>query len=89
LRPIRQKGLAKIGEIKRMYAREAGRGVGSSLLQALEERGRAFGYQTLWLETRRINKGAVKFYLKHGYKVRENYGPYIGRAVAVCFEKNL
>ncbi|MEG3132646.1 hypothetical protein SC206_03565 [Rouxiella sp. T17] len=33
--------------------------------------------------------GAVNFYLKHGYKQKANYGPYVGREEAVCFSKLL
>ena len=78
-----------LGEIKRMYAHLAGRGIGSLLLAALEERARGFGYRLLRLETRRVNQAAVAFYLRHGYTVCDNYGPYVGRAEAVCFEKRL
>lgn len=86
LRPLEP---ADIGEIKRMYAHVAGRGIGSRLLTALEERARGFGYRLLRLETRKVNQAAVAFYLRHGYAVCENYGPYVGRIDAVCFEKKL
>lgn len=88
LRPL---GLpdAAAGEIKRMYARVAGRGIGSRLLAALEDRARGFGYRLLRLETRKVNHAAVAFYLRHGYTVCDNYGPYVGRLDAVCFEKQL
>ncbi len=78
---------AGVGEIKRMYAAAPGRGIGSALLAALEARAQAAGYQALWLSTRRVNQAAVDFYLARGYRVRANYGPYIGRANSVCFEK--
>jgi ribosomal protein S18 acetylase RimI-like enzyme len=86
LRPL---GPADVGEIKRMYAHVPGRGIGSQLLAALEERARGFGYRMLRLETREVNQAAVAFYLRHGYAVCDNYGPYVGRAEAVCFEKRL
>ena len=47
-----------------------------------------FGYKAVWLETRRVNESAVRFYLEQGYQVRPNYGNYIGRSEAICFEKN-
>lgn len=78
-----------VGEIKRMYARPATQGVGAQLLHALETHARANGYQQLWLETRKINQRAVAFYLRNGYQTRENYGRYVGRDDAVCFEKIL
>jgi GNAT superfamily N-acetyltransferase len=89
LRPLESAGLNDVGEIKRMYAHLAGRGVGSALLGALEERACAFGYLSLRLETRTVNRVAVAFYLRHGYVVCDNYGPYVGRTDAVCFDKRL
>ena len=86
LRPLEP---ADIGEIKRMYAYVPGRGIGSRVLAALEERARGFGYRVLRLETRKVNQAAVAFYLRHGYAVCDNYGPYVGRIEAVCFEKPL
>lgn len=80
---------ADVGEIKRMYAHRPGRGIGSLLLAALEDRARGFGYRLLRLETRKVNAAAVAFYLRHGYAVCDNYGPYVGREDAVCFEKRL
>lgn len=89
LRPLDLSDAFDVGEIKRMYAHVAGRGIGSRLLAALEERARGFGYQALRLETRKVNQAAVAFYLRHGYTVCDNYGPYVGRDDAVCFEKRL
>lgn len=80
---------AGIGEIKRMYARPGTRGVGAQLLGALEQHARERGFQTLWLETRKINQRAVDFYQRNGFRIRENYGNYSGRPEAVCFEKTL
>jgi GNAT superfamily N-acetyltransferase len=88
LRPLGLPGSA-VGEIKRMYAQAPGRGIGSRLLAALEKRARGFGYRMVRLETRKVNRGAVVFYLRHGYAVCDNYGPYVGREEAVCFEKPL
>ena len=78
-----------IAEIKRMYAAPGTQGLGARLLAVLEQQALAFGYRAIWLETRRINTRAVDFYLKHGYRVIENYGRYLGRAEAVCFAKEL
>ena len=76
-----------ICEIKRMYAKYRGQGIGKELLSALENRAREFGYKEIWLETRRINENAVNFYLQQEYQARENYGKYIGKDEAICFEK--
>lgn len=43
----------------------------------------------LGLETRLVNTRAVHFYERHGYSRIPNYGRYIGRPEAVCFEKTL
>lgn len=89
LRPYADRAGLRIAEIKRMYAARGGRGIGSALLAALEQRARAAGFDAIWLETRAVNQRAVDFYLRHGYAIIANYGPYVGRAEAVCFEKRL
>ncbi len=76
-------------EVKRMYARAKGKGTGSDILAYLEKKAKAFGYSRLLLETRAVNEGAVRFYKRNGYQVRENYGKYEGNKEAVCFEKSL
>ena len=85
LRPLSE----DVCEIKRVYARYAGRGIGSGLLKALESYAKQFGYKAIWLETRKVNESAVRFYLGQGYQVRPNYGKYVGRNEAICFEKKL
>jgi len=76
-----------VAEIKRMYARPGHGGVGRAVLAFLEQEARALGYRELWLETRLVNSRAVRFYEKHGYRRRENFGKYVGNHQAVCFEK--
>ncbi|PZP32488.1 MAG: GNAT family N-acetyltransferase [Roseateles depolymerans] len=85
LRPL-QPGVA---ELKRMYARSGGAGVGAALLAHLEAEARGLGYRALWLETRAVNGRAVAFYERHGYQRIENFGRYAGNAAAVCFGKEL
>ena len=80
---------AGIAEIKRMYARAGSQGVGAAILAFLETEAVCLGYHTLWLETRRVNERAIRFYEKHGYHQRPNYGKYVGKPEAVCFEKQL
>lgn len=79
----------KIAEIKRMFVREKSAGLGSRMLSYLEHQALAMGYDAVRLETRKVNQGAVSFYLKNGYHVIPNYGRYQGRSEAVCFEKVL
>ncbi len=74
-------------EIKRMYARHQSKGIGKSILTALEEGARNLGFLRIVLETGIQNKIAIKFYLRNGYVACENYGKYQGRPECVCFDK--
>jgi GNAT superfamily N-acetyltransferase len=85
LRPLTE----QVAEVKRMYARPGHAGVGAALLAHLEARAAALGYAEVWLETRKVNLRAVRFYEKHGYRRIDNYGKYVGVAGAVCFGKRL
>lgn len=85
IRPIDE----KIAEVKRMYSKKKRNGLGCQILEYLEKHARNLGYSALCLETRKINQAAVSFYLRHGYSIIPNYGKYIGRSEAICFEKKL
>lgn len=50
-----------IAEVKRMYAKEKGMGIGTKVLSYLEIRAQEIGYSVLRLETRLVNLGAVSF----------------------------
>ncbi len=89
LRPLNSGTTSTVCEIKRMYSRLPGEGIGSKILKNLEQYAVKMGYLEVWLETRRVNVVAMNFYKAHGYVERENYGPYVGRSEAVCFEKKL
>ena len=78
-----------ICEVKRMYSRIRGKGVGSEILATLEREAARFKYGRIWLETGVENLATIQFYLKRGYKIRENFGKYRGRAECVCFEKGV
>lgn len=78
---------ADTAEIKRMYARKKSVGVGGKILSYLEEQAKEFGFRKIVLETRKCNEKAVSFYLNHGYRVITNYGKYVDKPEAVCFEK--
>ena len=77
------------GELKRMYAKEQGLGVGTSILNFLENKALEFGYRRLICETRKINAGACSFYIRNGFHIIPNYGKYQGWDEAVCFEKRI
>lgn len=76
-------------ELKRMYAVFKGKGIGKEILCYLENKAREFGYKKIILETRKCNTNDVNFYLHNSYKFISNYGKYVGREEAVCFEKIL
>lgn len=78
---------ATTAEIKRVYAAEGTRGVGSAVLTALEDAARRQGFVALKVETRTGNRRAVSFYIGHGYVPCPSYGAYVGRTDATCFEK--
>jgi GNAT superfamily N-acetyltransferase len=78
-----------VAEVKRMFAAPGGARVGSAILHELERRAAADGYAALWLETRAINRRAVDFYERQGYRRIANFGKYVGRVDAVCFAKDL
>lgn len=76
-------------EVKRMYAKEKGMGIGNKILSYLEQQAYDIGYKMLCLETRLVNTKAVSFYEHNGYRKIPNYGKYEGRANSICFEKDL
>lgn len=78
-----------IAEVKRMFSNQSSLGIGYALLTFLENSAKTMGYNELWLETRRVNTRAVKFYRKNGYISINNYGPYVGHDEAICFSKKL
>lgn len=85
IRPISE----ATAEVKRMFAKVKGAGVGTEILHYLEVHAKELGYTALCLETRLINARAVAFYEKEGYYRIPNYGRYINRTEAVCFEKKI
>lgn len=78
-----------IAEIKRMYSRRNMPGVGSAILSFLEIEALKLGFAALRLETRVTNEKAVVFYERRGYSRIPNFGKYMGKEEAVCFEKRL
>jgi GNAT superfamily N-acetyltransferase len=76
-------------EVKRMYTRTKGQGVGIQILSYLEKQAKELDYSVIWLETRLVNQRAVSFYESRRYQRIPNYGKYINNTEAVCFEKKL
>lgn len=78
-------------EIKRMYTKEAFRGMGyaSAVLAALESWAGALGYKRCILETGINQPEAIALYQRCGYSRMPNYAQYAGVANSYCFEKTI
>jgi len=85
IRPLSEKR----GELKRMFAKYPRKSIGQSILSFLEIKAKELGYDELVLETRVKNKEACSFYLNSSYIKTPNYGKYVNRLDAICFQKNL
>lgn len=80
-----------VAEIKRVFTKQEhrNRGYGKTIMQALEQRAKQQGYTKLILETGEILRSAMALYLGLGFRVMDNYGPYVDLPESVCMEKNL
>ena len=78
-------------EVKRMYVlpESRGNGVAAKILTELEEWAAELGYEKCVLETGKRQPEAIALYKKTGYRLTENYGPYLGIENSVCFEKQI
>ena len=81
----------EVGEIKRMYVEPGarGKGVGRTILRALERHARESGYAALRLETGARQPEAIALYESEGYLPIEPYGYYRESPLSRCFEKHL
>lgn len=78
-------------EIKRMFVHpdHRGKGISRSVLRSLEEWAREFGCSYSILETAIKQPEAIGLYKSAGYKVIDNYGPYVNMSNSICFKKRL
>ncbi|GIJ79273.1 Acetyltransferase (GNAT) family protein [Micromonospora phaseoli] len=78
-------------EIKRMYVTPPARGTGVAvaILHALEGEARTAGVRTLVLETGTAQPDAMRFYEREGYRRIDNFGPYLGEPLSVCYARDL
>ncbi len=78
-------------ELKRLYVDEAGRGRGiaTTIMDALEQLAREQGIRVVQLETGPKQLAAIALYEGRGYSHIENFGPYVGDDFSVCMEKAL
>lgn len=78
-------------EIKRMFVKPQfrGKGISKLVLKELENWSSKLGYSKSVLETGKKQLEAIGLYTKSGYKIIDNYGPYVNMPNSVCMQKNL
>ncbi|MEV6690314.1 GNAT family N-acetyltransferase [Micromonospora sp. NPDC051196] len=78
-------------EIKRMYVTPSARGTGVAvaILRALEQQAHDAGVRTLLLETGTAQPDAMRFYEREGYHRIDNFGPYRGAPLSICYARDL
>ncbi|PZO31183.1 MAG: GNAT family N-acetyltransferase [Flavobacteriaceae bacterium] len=80
-----------VAEIKRMFVlpEKRGKGIASTVLNALEIWTKENGFQHAILETSNQLTNAISLYQKSGFEVIPNYGQYIEVESSVCMKKIL
>ncbi len=78
-------------EVKRMFVNPyfRGFGVASDIIDELLCWARQLYYKKALLETGRKQPESIRLYSKHGFRIIDNFGPYIGMEESVCMEKDL
>lgn len=78
-------------EVKRVWVEPAyrGNGLGTAIMEQIERKARAEGFQRTILQTRAIMTEAVGLYQKLGYRQIPCYPPYDQLDGAVCFARKL
>jgi GNAT superfamily N-acetyltransferase len=91
LRPAGDRFGPAAGEVKKVFVRPDARGLGVArrLMAALEVAARDVGWSSLVLQTGSRQPEAIALYASHGYRAIAPYGPYVGDAVSLCFQKVL
>jgi GNAT superfamily N-acetyltransferase len=64
-----------VAEVKRIYVRPDQRGkcIGESILQQILDDAKAFGYQSMWLDSAPFMQSAQRIYERYGFVDREPY----------------
>lgn len=85
---LREQGRA---ELKRMFVDRSvrGQGIGTAILEALEEAAGKAAVTRLQLETGIDNRDAVTLYRRHGYHERGPFGSYAPDPLSIFMEKAL
>lgn len=76
-------------EFKRIYRRPEWSGAGAAILLFLETTAVSMGYRRVLLQTRKSNRRALAFYLRHGFMPTDPYGEYSAIEDALCLTKAL
>lgn len=85
---------ATTGEVKRVFVAPAARrqGIGTLLMNTLEEEAKKRGYSCLILETGAPLKESMRMYARHGYEIIPAYGQYAemeASSPSICMGKRL
>jgi GNAT superfamily N-acetyltransferase len=78
-------------EIKRMFVlpEHRGSGAATAVLRSLETEAARLGLSELKLETGTAQPDAIRFYEREGYRLIDNFGPYAGEPLSVCYARPL
>lgn len=81
----------KTVELKRMFVLPEARGLGLAqlVIKELEAEAKNQGFEVLILETLYKQIEAINLYQKTGFKIVENYEPYVGLLNSVCMSKSI
>jgi GNAT superfamily N-acetyltransferase len=78
-------------ELKRMFVLPEARGLGiaQQIIKQVENKAIEQGFKMLILETLHKQLEAINLYQKMGYKITENYEPYVGLTNSICMSKSI
>lgn len=78
-------------ELKRMFVSPDARGLGLAqlIIREVENKAIGNGFEVLILETLYKQIEAITLYQKVGFKIIDNYEPYVGLTNSICMSKNI
>jgi GNAT superfamily N-acetyltransferase len=78
-------------ELKRMFVSPKARGLGLAqmIIRELEVEARNQGFEIMILETLYKQIEAINLYQKVGFKIVDNYEPYVGLTNSICMSKTI
>jgi GNAT superfamily N-acetyltransferase len=80
-----------LAEVKRVFVslENRGKGISKIVVKEIEKLAEENNVKELVLQTGVKQKAAINLYKVMGYKLIENYGPYIGDGNSICMKKVL